>query len=152
MTEDLQLTAEPPTAACCDLATTPVTAESAERLAPMFKALGDPVRLRQVLDIVLTNAAQAQEKGQIDVGARASGEFISVIVRDRGPGVSPELRDRIFDPLVTSKARGTGLGLALSRQIVERHGGKLKLLETSSKGATFEIRLPVAFGAAERKG
>ena len=46
MTEDLQLTAEPPTAACCDLATTPVTAESAERLAPMFKALGDPVRLR----------------------------------------------------------------------------------------------------------
>jgi signal transduction histidine kinase len=121
---------------------------SIEALSPIS---ADPARIRQVFENILTNAAQAQGTGQIDVGTRQLQSAVSVIVRDRGPGIPPELRDRIFDPLVTSKARGTGLGLALSRRIVERHGGRLRLVETSAQGATFEVQLPVSSSEFERE-
>jgi len=103
----------------------------------------DPGRLRQVLANLLTNAAQAQGQGALEVEARREGKAVRILVKDRGPGVPPEMREKLFEPFVTGKANGTGLGLAVSRQIIQRHGGTLELLP-SDAGATFEIRLPVS--------
>ncbi|HZA50984.1 MAG TPA: HAMP domain-containing sensor histidine kinase [Myxococcaceae bacterium] len=102
----------------------------------------DPARLRQVFTNLLTNAAQAQQVGTVEVVARSSNGGLSVVVRDQGPGVEADIRERLFEPFVTSKERGTGLGLALSRRIVERHGGTLRLLEEARSGAAFEAWLP----------
>jgi signal transduction histidine kinase len=69
---------------------------------------------------------------------------VSIRIRDTGPGVDPEIRDKIFEPGVSSKPSGWGVGLALSRRIVEGvHRGRIELLETG-EGTTFQIRLPVA--------
>ena len=67
-------------------------------------------------------------------------------VRDTGPGVAPEHRASLFEPLFSTKARGTGLGLWVCRQVVERHGGTIRLREGEGPGATFEVRLPIAPG------
>jgi signal transduction histidine kinase len=64
-----------------------------------------------------------------------------VLVRDHGPGVPAEIRDRLFDPYVTAKAGGTGLGLALVRQTIENHGGTIRLEDTPGGGATFVVEL-----------
>jgi signal transduction histidine kinase len=104
---------------------------------------GDPGRLRQVLANLLTNAAQAQREGEISVDAGVEAGQVRIVVRDQGPGVAADLRDKLFEPFVTGKSGGTGLGLAVSRQIIQRHGGTLSLLPTD-KGAAFEIRLPQA--------
>jgi signal transduction histidine kinase len=62
-------------------------------------------------------------------------------MRDHGPGVPSEIRDRLFDPYVTAKAGGTGLGLALVRQTIEDHGGTIRLEDTPGGGATFVVEL-----------
>ncbi|MDX1495523.1 MAG: HAMP domain-containing sensor histidine kinase, partial [Longimicrobiales bacterium] len=83
--------------------------------------------------------------GKITIYAReVGGGWVSLRIRDTGPGVDPEIRDKIFEPGVTSKSGGWGVGLALSRRIVDGvHGGKIELLE-SVEGTTFQIRLPAA--------
>ncbi|HLL56232.1 MAG TPA: HAMP domain-containing sensor histidine kinase, partial [Myxococcaceae bacterium] len=96
-----------------------------------------------VLANLLTNAAQAQGEGEIAVEAGVDGGQVRIVVRDQGPGVAADLRDKLFEPFVTGKSGGTGLGLAVSRQIIQRHGGTLALLPTD-KGAAFELRLPQA--------
>ena len=66
-------------------------------------------------------------------------------VKDTGAGVSPEVRDTIFDPGITTKSGGWGVGLTLARRIVEGvHGGRIELLERSRGGTTFQTKLPVA--------
>jgi two-component system OmpR family sensor kinase len=100
----------------------------------------DPARLRQVLANLLANAAQAgahraELRGGVQDGA------VHLIVADDGPGVAAELRARLFEPFATSRPGGTGLGLAVSRRIVERHGGALRLA-SESPGAVFELVLP----------
>jgi len=67
---------------------------------------------------------------------------IGIVVRDSGHGVSDDRRDRIFDPFYTSKARGTGLGLAVVRRIVEGHGGDISLIDSGNSGAAFRIWVP----------
>ena len=108
---------------------------------------GNEVLLIWALENVVKNAldALAGRGGKITIYARAiGGDWVSLRIRDTGPGVDPEIRDRIFEPGVTSKAGGWGVGLALSRRIVEGvHKGKIELLETV-EGTTFQIRLPVA--------
>jgi two-component system, OmpR family, sensor kinase len=104
----------------------------------------DRGRLRQVFANLLTNAAQAQQTGELCVRANAQGGAVCVDVEDRGPGISPEVQARLFDPFVTTKARGTGLGLAISRQLVIRHGGNLSLVEGGPPGTTFRVQLPRA--------
>lgn len=100
----------------------------------------DGGRIRQVLANLLANAAQAGARSVEIRGAAARGE-VRLTVRDDGPGVAPGVGERLFDAFATGREGGTGLGLALSRRIVERHGGSLALV-AGGPGATFEIRLP----------
>ena len=107
------------------------------------RAQADPARLRQVLSNLLVNAAQAGARNAwMRVDAR--GGEARVVVRDDGPGIDPGLRPRLFEPFATGRAEGTGLGLALSRRIVERQSGTLRLLNDLGPGATFEVTLPLA--------
>jgi two-component system sensor histidine kinase HydH len=103
---------------------------------------GDPDQLARVLTNLLINASQAMNgKGRVWVEARRDGARAILRVRDAGPGVTADLRARIFEALFTTKAKGTGLGLALCRRIAEAHNGTLTL-EPSESGALFEIVIP----------
>ena len=110
------------------------------------RAEADAGRLRQVLANLLVNAAQAGAR-HARVRVEADGAAIRVTIRDDGPGVDAAVRPRLFEPFATGRAQGTGLGLALSRRIVERQGGTLRLCEgAGAGGAEFELRLPAAHG------
>jgi two-component system, NtrC family, sensor histidine kinase HydH len=103
----------------------------------------DPDQLQQVLINLLTNAAQAMPGGgriTIDGETSSSGET-RLRVRDDGPGVPAEARCRIFEALFTTKAKGSGLGLALCRRIVEAHGGTI-VVEPTTEGASFLVTVP----------
>jgi two-component system OmpR family sensor kinase len=108
------------------------------------RAEADPGRVRQVLANLLVNAAQAGARN-VWIGLDESDGRARAVVRDDGPGIDPGLRPRLFEPFATGRAEGTGLGLALSRRIVERQGGTLRLLD-GAVGAVFELRLPLARG------
>lgn len=131
----------------------PIVAESAAALGKEFPevrvrqdlgalppVLGDPARLRQVFGNLLSNAAQAQPGGVIELSGSFDRKLVRVRVRDSGPGIPAGLRARLFDPFVTTKPTGVGLGLAISRRLIERQGGTLLLLDGAS-GATFEVCL-----------
>jgi signal transduction histidine kinase len=110
---------------------------------------GNEVLLTWALENVIKNAldALAGRGGRITVRARETIEphWVELRVEDNGPGVELGIRDRIFEPGVTTKTRGWGVGLALSRRIVEGvHRGRIELLDTPGGGATFLIRLPPA--------
>lgn len=108
-----------------------------------FMIHADPGQLRQVIGNLLSNAAQALEgKGEIVIAARQEKACREIDVRDNGPGVAADHRDRLFEPLFTTKAKGTGLGLTICREIIQRHGGSIELVDTDQPGAAFRIRLP----------
>jgi len=108
-----------------------------------FSVNADPGQLWQVMSNILLNAIQGMEgKGDITVDARRSADYNTITVRDSGPGIAAEDREQVFEPLFTTKAKGTGLGLTICRQIIERHGGTIDLLEHEGRGAAFCIRLP----------
>ncbi len=102
----------------------------------------DAARLRRVLANLLQNAAEAGAR-RVEIRGEADAGAVRIAVRDDGPGVDPALRVRLFEPFATGRAGGTGLGLAVSRRIIERHGGTLALVSAGG-GAAFEITLPVA--------
>lgn len=110
---------------------------------PSLPIRGDAVRLRQVLANLLLNAAQSGARSVSVRGAAGAGTA-RLEVRDDGPGVDPAVRGRLFEVFATGRRDGTGLGLAVSRRIVERHGGELRHLADAGPGATFEVRLPLA--------
>lgn len=110
---------------------------------------GDPDLVCQVLLGLLSNGAEAAGAGgEVRLEARATGGRVELAVADSGPGVPPELRERVFEPFFTTRARGTGLGLAVARQIVEAHGGQIEVGERPGGGARFTIRMPAAGPAA----
>jgi signal transduction histidine kinase len=105
---------------------------------------GDFDQMSRVLSNLLVNAAQAMNgKGRVWLDVRRDGARTVLQVRDEGPGVPADLRARVFEALFTTKAKGTGLGLALCRRIVDAHGGALTL-EPSASGAVFQIAIPDA--------
>lgn len=106
---------------------------------------GNEVLLAWALENVVKNAldALAGTGGRIEIRASRANEWVVIRISDSGPGVDPEIRDQIFDPGVTTKAGGWGVGLALSRRIVEgAHKGRIELLDGQGGGATFLIYLP----------
>jgi signal transduction histidine kinase len=105
--------------------------------------LGHYEPLRRAFSNLLRNAAEAcGGDGTVELEVRPAGDGCArVMVRDHGPGVPHEIRDRVFDPYVTAKVGGTGLGLALVRQTIENHGGTIRLEDTPGGGATFVVEL-----------
>jgi signal transduction histidine kinase len=109
----------------------------------------DRVQLGQVVLNLLTNAVQAMNNGQGTLTVRGALETpnrLRLDVRDTGPGISPEDSRRIFEPLFTTKARGIGLGLAVSRTLVRANGGEITFVSEAGRGTTFSVRLPIADG------
>src|SRR5438128_822173 len=99
----------------------------------------------QVVLGLLANAVEAVPAGaEVTLEAQASAGGVEIAVADSGPGVPAELRARVFEPFFTTRPRGTGLGLAVARQIVEAHGGRIEVGERTGGGARFTLRLPAA--------
>ena len=97
----------------------------------------------QVLLCLLSNAAEAVPVGgEIALQASGTNGTIELAVEDSGPGVPADLRERVFEPFFTTRSRGVGLGLAVARQIVEAHGGKIDVGKSDLGGALFTVRLP----------
>jgi signal transduction histidine kinase len=112
--------------------------------------LGDRDRLIQVVINLLSNAVKFTREGSVTCRARIdSGGELVVSVVDTGVGIAPEDQDRVFEQFtqagdtLTDKPRGTGLGLPISRQIVEHHGGRMWLESEVGAGSTFSFSLPV---------
>lgn len=111
----------------------------------------DPLQIqRLVLNLVL-NALQAIDgKGLVELGMGAENGFAVVTVRDNGRGISPDQLQSVFRPFFTTKRQGTGLGLSLSRRIVEQHGGSIEVRSKPGEGTEFTVRLPFASGKLKR--
>jgi signal transduction histidine kinase len=114
-----------------------------EGLATLPAVDGDPVQLRQVLVNLVENAVHAASPaGAVTVRGRAADGEVALDVEDTGPGVDPATRRRLFEPLITTKEKGIGLGLALVKRIAERHGGSVEYSERPGGGARFTVHLP----------
>ena len=103
----------------------------------------DPGKIDQVLGNLITNAYQAiSDGGRLAVRAREEPDKVSLSITDTGCGISKENMKNIFEPLFTTRARGIGLGLAVSRSLVETNGGSIKVESEEGKGSTFTLILP----------
>ena len=120
-------------------------AEVETQLQPLPKIRCNPSQFNQVLLNLITNSAHAIPKfGRIQIESRVDGQQIVISVRDNGAGIPPDVLPRIFEPFFTTKGHGegTGLGLPISRRIIEEHGGSLDVESHSGVGTVFVIRLP----------
>ena len=116
--------------------------------------LVDHVQIQQVVLNLVRNAIEAMEQveqRELTVGTRAVPEqgMAEVIIADTGPGIAPELADRLFQPFVTTKVTGMGLGLSICREIVEAHHGRLTTASAPTGGTVFRVTLPIASREAE---
>jgi signal transduction histidine kinase len=117
--------------------------------AELPRITGNSGQLQEVILNLVQNAVEAM--GAVAATARRlgikterlGGGEIAIVVEDSGPGIDPDKIDEIFEPFVTTKAKGVGLGLAICRMIVERHGGQLSASSERNAGARFQIVLPV---------
>ena len=112
---------------------------------------GSANALRQVVLNLLTNALRAMPSGgalRCSTRYRRQGSAVELWVADTGPGISAEDRRHLFEPFFTTRPDGTGLGLALCREIILGHGGRIELESSSASGTTFLVVLPA--GTAER--
>jgi two-component system sensor kinase FixL len=111
------------------------------------EVLVDRVQVQQVVVNLVRNALDALEDGprrQLTITVGRSGEDALVVVSDTGPGIAPEIRDQLFAPFMTTKRTGMGVGLSISRTIIEAHGGRLWAEDTPGGGATFKFTLKTA--------
>jgi signal transduction histidine kinase len=116
----------------------------------------DPVQIEQVILNLVRNGFEATasrlgqegEPREVVIRTARTGRGAEVTVSDTGPGVSPETVTRLFEPFFTTKRDGLGLGLSISRSIVEAHAGRLWASPNTPRGATFHVELPVARGAS----
>jgi two-component system sensor kinase FixL len=118
------------------------------RIAPLLPELAvDRVEIEQVVVNLVRNAIEAMEgeaRQELTVtAAPRDGDVVEISVADTGPGIAPEIAARLFQPLVTTKPHGMGLGLSICRAIVEAHGGALTAEANPGGGAVFRVTLPV---------
>jgi len=114
-----------------------------EESLPIIRA--DPNLLAQVFRNVILNGIQAMHDGgklTID-SSSAEQDWVAISITDTGPGIPDDVLKKLFEPLFTTKAKGIGLGLTITKDIVERHGGSVDIQSKVGKGTTFTIKLPV---------
>ena len=105
---------------------------------------GDKIKLEEILLNLLRNAREAVEYGgHISLTAERLKDTVTICCRDDGCGISEDVIDTIFEPFVTYKENGTGLGLSTSKQIVEAHGGSICVESSPETGTVFTVTLPV---------
>ena len=116
------------------------------RVPDELSVLGNADQLRQVFWNLVRNAAESEPRDRVvNVSARASGpDEIEVAVEDSGCGIAPETMERLFEPFHTTKAKGTGLGLATVHRVVEAHGGRIGVSSELGRGTTVRVFLPTA--------
>jgi len=110
-------------------------------------------QVTQVFLNLAINAAEAiEDGGQLHVTTQldGSGEWVDVTFADDGPGIPEDVLPHIFEPFFTTKTTGSGLGLAVSYSIIERHGGMLSVESQSGQGTTFHVRLPATKNGTKR--
>jgi PAS domain S-box-containing protein len=117
--------------------------------ADLPQIAGDRVQLQQVAMNIIVNSIEAMKdvdgiREMVIESKRGEEEQILVTVSDTGPGFPPHLAEKIFDPFFTTKPHGTGMGLRISRSIIQSHGGRLWAIASSGRGATFHFSLPAA--------
>ncbi len=116
---------------------------------------GNPADLQAVVRNLLENALHAagrsSQAGRVEIAGRHKAGRVILTVTDNGPGISPSINDRIFEPFVTAKepGHGTGLGLSICRRIVQEHGGQVSVRSQLGQGATFTVELPIGDLLAE---
>ncbi len=116
--------------------------------------MADPDKLLQVFTNLITNAIQAMPAGG-DLTVTSSGtgpDGVMVSVSDTGTGITEENKKKLFEPLFTTKAKGIGLGLVVTKSIVEAHKGSIAVESGVGKGTTFTVRLPIGIGEDEHAG
>jgi signal transduction histidine kinase len=111
---------------------------------PLPEIMGDAPMLHQSFLNLFINAMQAMpDGGRIGVSLRAEGGQARIEIEDAGPGIPADLSDKIWDPFFTTKDKGTGLGLGIVKNIVEAHGGTIRIANREPQGARVTIDLPV---------
>jgi len=124
------------------------TSVRTELASGLPEVVGDRVQLQQVMMNLIINGIEAMKdidgtREIIMKSQREENRQVLVSVSDTGAGLPPQAAEKIFDPFFTTKAHGTGMGLRISRSIIESHGGKLWAGDSSGRGATFQFTLPV---------
>ena len=108
----------------------------------------DRIQIQQVLINLMKNAAEAMEQSPVRELTVTIGQivpnFVEITVADSGPGISAEMAEKLFQPFVTTKAHGMGMGLSICRGIIESHGGRLRLEPNPGGGAIFRFNIPIA--------
>jgi signal transduction histidine kinase len=115
------------------------------RVQPAW-VLADAYYLRQAVDNLVRNAREAMEgrdASRLDVSLERDGGTALLRIADNGPGIPPDKLERIFQPFVSTKGKGMGLGLAICREIAEAHAGRLEVESAVGLGTTFTLRLPL---------
>ncbi len=115
------------------------------------EVIADRVQLQQVLMNLMLNGIDAMKEttdgGELTIKSKAGDGQLLISVSDTGAGLPPEKSDQVFRAFFTTKNNGTGMGLPISRSIIESHGGRLWVSDTSGRGATFQFTLPVTLAA-----
>jgi two-component system sensor histidine kinase HydH len=123
-------------------------------IAPQLRTVFlDPDRIKQVLLNLYLNALDAMETGgrlSVSAAAEDHDRWIVFRVSDTGHGISKEHQSQIFDPYYTTKSTGTGLGLAIAHNIVDAHGGRIKVDSQAGEGTTVTVRIPKTSGGDPR--
>jgi PAS domain S-box-containing protein len=155
--KDLLLFARPPQVRRAAVELGPLISTTADLLGrdPAFEHLhihvtgggptvdGDPELLKIVFVNLMINAAHAMKnRGAIEISLRTFGDRCEVVCSDHGPGIPPDVREKIFQPFFTTKARGTGLGLPTARRLIEAHDGTISIVCPPEGGTRVTIQLP----------
>ena len=116
-----------------------------ELAAELPSVKGDSLSLWRLMTNVIQNGLEAMKgrAGRFKIRTEAGGDHVRITVLDEGTGIPPERLDKLFEPYFTTKAKGTGLGLVIARQIVEDHGGRIEIRSVEGEGTRVEIRLPL---------
>jgi two-component system sensor kinase FixL len=114
---------------------------------PALTVEADPIQIQQVLINLIRNAVEAMAQSaerRLSVNARRAGAFVEVEVGDTGPGLAAEVRQKLFEPFLSTKSEGMGVGLSICRTIVESHQGRIWAAEETGRGAAIHFTVPAA--------